>query len=63
MQKPDLEKYLTEEMSNEQKGALHVNLALVYLQTLNNINERYLEMLKETTETLKRISKKIEKSA
>ena len=59
MQNKDLEKYLEEKMTDEQRGALYVNLALAYIQTMNNINERYLGMLKETTKTLKMINKKL----
>lgn len=54
-----LQKFLEKPMSNEAKGALYVNLALVYLKTANEINRRYLEMLQDTTKTLELINKKL----
>ena len=59
MDLPDLQKFLEKPMSDEQKGALYVNLALIYLKTVNDVNQRYLDALQDTTKALELIDKKL----
>lgn len=46
------------ELTPEEKGALYVNLAKIYLEVNNRINGQYLKMLDNMLEALKKVDQK-----
>lgn len=54
-----LEGYLNDlELTEEEKGAIYVNYASVYMQVVNDINRQYSKALDEALTVLKKIDDK-----
>ncbi len=51
-----IEGAFSKQMEDSEKGALYTNLASLYLDVTNSIEDKYIESLKNTAELLERIN-------
>jgi hypothetical protein len=52
-----LQNYLSQDLSEADKGSTYLNLASIYMQVMNKFNKRYLDALNSAIEAVKSINK------
>ncbi|MDD2646769.1 MAG: hypothetical protein PHV78_03035 [Patescibacteria group bacterium] len=52
-----LQDYLSQDLSEADKGSTYLNLASIYMQVVNKFNKRYLDSLNNAIEAIKDINR------